>query len=73
MQKGSSVRDNDVRDEPIPLAQAAEMCGVSWRTVPSWMNPAGSQGCSRRTFGAFDTRQLNPVLNDEVGRNYSLR
>jgi hypothetical protein len=64
---------DEVRDERIALAEVDGAVGVSDRTVPGWVNPAGAQGCSRRTLSAFDGRRLNPVLNDEVGRNYSLR
>ena len=70
--KGPSVRDT-IKDEQTTFAKAAEAVGVSDRTVPGWANPTGSQGCSRRTLTAFDGRRLNPVLSDEVGRNYSLR
>ena len=58
--KGPSVRDDDVKDELLTVAAADERGGVNRRTLPGWNSPAGSQGCSRRTLGAFDARRLNP-------------
>ena len=62
------MRDHDsTNDRVLPVTL------VGQTVAPSWANPPGSQGCARQPLGAFDGRRLNPVLNDEVGGNCSLR
>ena len=60
-------------DEQVSSVTTAERNAVPMCMVPDWIRPPGTQGCARQPLGAFDGRQLNPGLNDEVGRNYSLR
>jgi hypothetical protein len=72
MSEGASVRDERSMDEWVSSVTTAERGTVPVCAVPGWERPPGSQGCARQTLGAFDGRRLNPVLNDEVGRNCSL-